>query len=103
MVWIDGGDDEAALACFEEACTVDGANACAHFCKTIALVKVGTRSVQCCAAGGGCPRTLIISNTIALVKVRFQERGSVLCRGGGGVCLLCGRDGEVSIYLRYLS
>ncbi|CAM9192704.1 unnamed protein product, partial [Pylaiella littoralis] len=40
MVWIDGGDDEAALACFEEACTVDGANACAHFCKTIALVKL---------------------------------------------------------------
>lgn len=42
MVWIDSGDDEAALACFEEACTVDGANACVHFCRTIALVKVHT-------------------------------------------------------------
>ena len=40
MVWLDGGDNEAALACFEEACTVDGANASVHFCKTVALVKV---------------------------------------------------------------
>lgn len=40
MVWLDGGDHEAALACFEEACTVDGANASVHFCKTVALVKV---------------------------------------------------------------
>ncbi|CAN0258087.1 unnamed protein product, partial [Hapterophycus canaliculatus] len=40
MVWLDGGDNDAALACFEEACTVDGANACAHFCKTVALVKL---------------------------------------------------------------
>lgn len=42
MVWLDGGDNEAALACFEEACTVDGANASVHSCKTIALVKVST-------------------------------------------------------------
>ncbi|CAN0475982.1 unnamed protein product, partial [Ectocarpus sp. 12 AP-2014] len=41
MVWLDGGDREAALACFEEACTVDGANASVHFCKTVALVKLG--------------------------------------------------------------
>eukprot|EP00752_Nemacystus_decipiens_P002040 g1955.t1 len=40
MVWLDGGDHEAALACFEEACTVDGANASGHFCKTVALVKL---------------------------------------------------------------
>ena len=40
MVWLDGGDNEAALACFEEACTVDGANASVHFCKAVALVKV---------------------------------------------------------------
>ncbi|CAB1107980.1 unnamed protein product [Ectocarpus sp. CCAP 1310/34] len=41
MVWLDGGDSEAALACFEEACTVDGANASVHSCKTVALVKLG--------------------------------------------------------------
>lgn len=40
MVWLDGGDHEAALVCFEEACTVDGANASVHFYKTVALVKV---------------------------------------------------------------
>lgn len=39
-MWLDGGDNEAALACFEEASTVDGANACSHFCRTVALVKV---------------------------------------------------------------
>lgn len=50
MVWLDGGDNEAALACFEEACTVDGANASVHFCKTIALVKVSLARYQ---GGGG--------------------------------------------------
>lgn len=46
MVWLDGGDNEAALACFEEACTVDGANASVHSCKAIALVKVSTISMK---------------------------------------------------------
>lgn len=49
MVWLDGGDSEAALACFEEASTVDGANASVHFCKTVALVKVSLTRYQ----GGG--------------------------------------------------
>lgn len=40
MVWMDSGDNQAALACFEEACTVDGANASVHFCRAVALVKV---------------------------------------------------------------
>lgn len=40
MVWLDSNDFEAALACFEEACAVDGANASTHFYKTVALVKV---------------------------------------------------------------
>ena len=39
-MWLDGGDNESALACFEEACTVDGANASVYSCKAIALVKV---------------------------------------------------------------
>lgn len=37
---MDSGDNQAALACFEEACTVDGANASVHFCRAVALVKV---------------------------------------------------------------
>lgn len=40
MVWLDGGDYKLALTCFEEACTVDGANASVHFCRAVALVKV---------------------------------------------------------------
>lgn len=44
MVWLDAGENEKALGCFEEACTVDGANAALHFCKTVALVKVRLRS-----------------------------------------------------------
>lgn len=39
-MWIDAGENETALACFEEACACDGTNASLHFCRTVALVKV---------------------------------------------------------------
>lgn len=45
LVWLDAGQNDAALACFEDACAADGVNASAHFSRTVALVKVNSLRV----------------------------------------------------------
>lgn len=70
MVWLDGGDHEAALACFEEACTVDGANASVHFYKTVALVKVHM-SVYNPGGGGRATPSVLTSRWVFVLSPKL--------------------------------
>ncbi|CAM9154920.1 unnamed protein product, partial [Sphacelaria rigidula] len=72
MVWLDAGEDEKALTCFEEACTVDGANPSVHFCRTVALVKMSrfVEAISSVESVLGCRRGTV-DDYILRAKIRW--------------------------------